>query len=182
MRPTTLYTQVFESPLGEILLAKKDAGLVWLQFVESKEDGMEALREQFPDVGIETPDKENFAKYEKALHNYWNRHNLCPQLPVNLQGSDFQKQVWAALMQLPAGELCSYTQLAAQLGKPTAARAVASACAANNIALLVPCHRVVRSDGNLAGFRWGLDRKQWLLQHEQGGLYFPATTEQTKGK
>lgn len=94
----------------------------------------------------------------------------CPQLvsvlPLDLKGSDLQLQVWQALLQVPKGQLVSYSELAHQIGRPQAVRAVASACAANPVALLVPCHRVVRKDGGLGGYRWGLELKRYLLTQE----------------
>ncbi len=88
-------------------------------------------------------------------------------LPVDLIGTAFQKKVWDALMKIPTGQTRSYTDVAAQLGQPGAARAVASACASNRVAIVVPCHRVIRGDGSLGGYRWGLPLKQQLLQRER---------------
>lgn len=89
--------------------------------------------------------------------------------PLDLQGTPFQLAVWRALREIPAGSTCSYAELATRLGRPSAARAVASACAANAVAVLVPCHRVVRADGSLSGYRWGVTRKQALLAAEAAG-------------
>jgi AraC family transcriptional regulator of adaptative response/methylated-DNA-[protein]-cysteine methyltransferase len=88
--------------------------------------------------------------------------------PLDLAGTAFQRQVWHALARIPAGATASYTDLAAELGVPKAVRAVAQACGANSIAVIVPCHRAVRSDGTLAGYRWGVDRKRELLRREGG--------------
>jgi AraC family transcriptional regulator of adaptative response/methylated-DNA-[protein]-cysteine methyltransferase len=88
-------------------------------------------------------------------------------LPLDIHGTSFQKRVWTALQTLPFGTTTTYSALAAQIGAPTATRAVATACAANPIAVIVPCHRVVRADGSLAGYRWGLQRKQALLDREK---------------
>lgn len=89
-----------------------------------------------------------------------------PDLPLDFQGTLFQQQVWEALRTIPAGETISYQALAAKVGKPSAVRAVASACGANRLAIIVPCHRVIRQDGQLSGYRWGVARKAMLLQHE----------------
>jgi AraC family transcriptional regulator of adaptative response/methylated-DNA-[protein]-cysteine methyltransferase len=89
------------------------------------------------------------------------------QVDVDLMGTAFQKKVWDALMKIPRGETRSYAELAAQVGAPRGARAVASACAHNRVAILVPCHRVVRGDGSLGGYRWGLPLKQQLLERER---------------
>lgn len=91
-------------------------------------------------------------------------------LPLDIRGTAFQQRVWQALMRIPAGSTLSYTELARQLGMPRAVRAVASACAANVLAVAIPCHRVVRSDGALAGYRWGIARKAELLRREAPAL------------
>jgi AraC family transcriptional regulator of adaptative response/methylated-DNA-[protein]-cysteine methyltransferase len=95
-------------------------------------------------------------------------------LPLDLAGTAFQRQVWRALTRIPAGATASYTELAAALGIPKAVRAVAQACGANTIAVIVPCHRAVRSDGTLAGYRWGVERKRELLRREGGMSGSPA--------
>lgn len=87
-------------------------------------------------------------------------------IPLDLQGTDFQKQVWAAISEIPAGQTVTYQQLAISIGRKSSVRAVASACGANPVAIVVPCHRVLRSDGGLGGYRWGLQRKQQLLARE----------------
>jgi AraC family transcriptional regulator, regulatory protein of adaptative response / methylated-DNA-[protein]-cysteine methyltransferase len=87
-------------------------------------------------------------------------------LPLDVQGTAFQQRVWQALQAIPAGETASYAEIAARIGSPTAARAVAQACAANALAVAIPCHRVVRNDGALSGYRWGVERKQALLDRE----------------
>jgi AraC family transcriptional regulator of adaptative response/methylated-DNA-[protein]-cysteine methyltransferase len=89
-------------------------------------------------------------------------------LPLDIRATAFQKKVWEALRQIPAGETRSYTEVARQIGEPRAVRAVARACATNPVAVAVPCHRVVRSDGDISGYRWGVERKKKLLSNEQG--------------
>jgi AraC family transcriptional regulator of adaptative response/methylated-DNA-[protein]-cysteine methyltransferase len=90
-----------------------------------------------------------------------------PDVPLDLRGTAFQRRVWTALRAIPAGETRSYRQIADAIGAPRSVRAVAAACAANPVAVLVPCHRVVRADGSLAGYRWGLERKRELLARER---------------
>lgn len=94
--------------------------------------------------------------------------------PLDLRGSEFQRRVWHALRQIPAGSTASYTEIAERLGMPAAARAVARACAANALAVVVPCHRVVTKDGRLSGYRWGVDRKRSLLDREARSSVDPA--------
>ena len=88
-------------------------------------------------------------------------------LPLDVRGTAFQQRVWMALRNIPAGSTISYAEVAATIGRPTASRAVAAACAANLHAIAIPCHRVVRSDGSLSGYRWGVERKRLLLEREQ---------------
>jgi len=92
--------------------------------------------------------------------------HAAPDLPIDVQGTAFQARVWAALKQIPAGQTRTYSDVAATLGSPSSVRAVARACATNKVALAIPCHRVIRSDGSLAGYRWGLEVKRTLLQSE----------------
>lgn len=96
-------------------------------------------------------------------------------LALDLHGTPFQREVWEALREVPAGQTATYAELARQLGRRTAARAVAGACAANPVALLVPCHRIVRSDGSLSGYRWGVERKRALLEREAALRHVAAT-------
>jgi len=91
-------------------------------------------------------------------------------LPLDIQGTPFQKQVWQALRTIPCGGTATYTELAARIGRSGAVRAVAGACAANPLAVVIPCHRVIRRDGSLSGYRWGVRRKQWLLDRERTGM------------
>jgi len=89
-------------------------------------------------------------------------------LPLDIRGTTFQRRVWEALRAIPAGETASYAEIAQRVGSPHAVRAVASACAANKIAVAIPCHRVIATNGGLAGYRWGIERKRRLLERERG--------------
>ena len=91
-------------------------------------------------------------------------------MPLDIQGTAFQARVWRALQKIPLGKTASYNEIAAALGQPKAVRAVAQACAVNKLALIVPCHRVIRSDGDLGGYRWGLERKRELLARERAAV------------
>ena len=91
------------------------------------------------------------------------------ELPLDARGTEFQQRVWAALRQIPYGQTRTYAQLAVAIGQPAAVRAAASACARNPVAVVTPCHRIIRSDGSLGDYRWGLERKQALLKREHGG-------------
>ena len=106
------------------------------------------------------------AQLVRRVADQMKRPRSLGEIPLDLDGTAFQWRVWQALVSIPPGETRTYTQVARQLGKPHAVRAVASACAANRVAVVVPCHRVIRSDGSLGGYRWGLPRKAALLAEE----------------
>jgi AraC family transcriptional regulator of adaptative response/methylated-DNA-[protein]-cysteine methyltransferase len=102
---------------------------------------------------------------------------LGADLPLDIRGTAFQARVWQALQKIPRGQTATYTDIAAALGQPKAVRAVAQACASNRLAVVVPCHRVVRRDGDLAGYRWGVERKRALLDRERGAAMADAAAE-----
>jgi AraC family transcriptional regulator of adaptative response/methylated-DNA-[protein]-cysteine methyltransferase len=102
-----------------------------------------------------------------ALEAHIEGHAPRPDVPVDLRGTAFQIRVWRFLLEVPEGDVVSYTDVATGIGAPQSVRAAASACAANRIAVLVPCHRVLRRDGGLGGYRWGLERKRVLIDHER---------------
>ncbi|MDX1455745.1 MAG: methylated-DNA--[protein]-cysteine S-methyltransferase [Gammaproteobacteria bacterium] len=153
------------SELGWMLMAATEKGICWLSFGDRPGELLEEMRAAFP--------KASFGDGEQRLRDWFDAVRdfiLLPEealcLPVDIQGTAFQASVWKALQKIPLGEKRSYSQLAKDLGKPNATRAVASACARNRIALLIPCHRVVGKDGSLAGYRWGVERKRELLERE----------------
>ena len=164
-----------ETALGTALVAATQRGICMVELgydVHALED---RLRTEFPKATLQRVDagRDDFLAPRlravadtlagKRAQDAWNG----PGMAVDLIGTAFQKKVWDALMKIPAGETRSYAELAAQLGAPRAARAVASACAHNRVAVVVPCHRVIRGDGSLGGYRWGLPLKQQLLQRER---------------
>jgi AraC family transcriptional regulator of adaptative response/methylated-DNA-[protein]-cysteine methyltransferase len=111
--------------------------------------------------------KQLFTQWEAALREFFDAKASLAGLPLDLRGTAFQVAVWRFLQSVPAGKTVTYAEVAAAVGRPKAVRAVASACAHNRIALAVPCHRVIRGDGTLAGYRWGMERKQSLLHLER---------------
>ncbi len=154
------------SDLGWMLMAATERGICWLAFGEEPGAMLEELRAAFP--------KARFRNEEARLREWFDRVRdfvLLPRealdLPVDIQGTAFQASVWKVLRKIPLGEAVSYADVAEKLGRRQAVRAVASACARNKVALLIPCHRVVGSDGKLAGYRWGLERKAALLERER---------------
>ena len=112
------------------------------------------------------PGDAEFERWVKAVAERIDGNDTGSNLPLDVRGTAFQHRVWNALSGISKGTTSTYTKLASELGKPSAARAVARACATNPVAVIVPCHRVVRSDGTLAGYRWGLERKRTLLKGE----------------
>lgn len=155
------------SDLGWMLLAATGKGICWLTFGEEPGPLLEELRAAFP--------KARLCNDEARLYGWFERVRdfvLLPgealDLPLDIQGTAFQSRVWRALRQIPLGSTASYGEIAARLGEPKASRAVASACASNHIAMLIPCHRVVGAGGRLSGYRWGTRRKAALLSRESG--------------
>jgi len=157
-----------ETVLGNALVAATERGIC---AVELGEDGAvleQRLREEFPRANLQRVDAGNDDFLAPRLRAVAERlSGLDSEVPVDLMGTAFQKRVWDALMKVPAGQTRSYAELADALGAPKAARAVASACAHNRIAVVVPCHRIIRGDGSLGGYRWGLPIKQALLERER---------------
>jgi AraC family transcriptional regulator of adaptative response/methylated-DNA-[protein]-cysteine methyltransferase len=126
-----------------------------------------ALRADFPNATIERSDDEHHAWVRAVLDRVREPSSASQRVPLDLDGTAFQWQVWKALQAIPAGERRTYKEIATAIGRPTAARAVARACATNRIAVVIPCHRVVRESGDVSGYKWGPDRKRRLLEREK---------------
>jgi AraC family transcriptional regulator of adaptative response/methylated-DNA-[protein]-cysteine methyltransferase len=126
---------------------------------------MSELRRRFPNASLRVDENYDAGLMAKVV-GLIERPEQAVDLPLDIRGTAFQMRVWDALRNVPAGTTVSYAFLAAQIGAPKAARAVAQACAANPLAVAIPCHRVVRANGDLAGYRWGIERKQVLLERE----------------
>ncbi len=164
-----------ETALGTALVAATQRGICMVELGDDVQALEDRLRAEFPNASLQRVDAgrdEFLAPRLRAIADTLAGQRAQPAsgggaaLPVDLIGTAFQKKVWDALMKIPVGETRSYAALAAQLGTPLAARAVASACAHNRIAVMVPCHRVIRGDGSLGGYRWGRPLKARLLQRE----------------
>lgn len=153
---------------GGLLFAVCDAGVVAILLGDEDRAMVTDLQQRFPAAVLEE-DEAGLKKDMQALLQYVDhplgRLNL--QQPLAAHGTEFQKRVWDELAQIPAGQTITYTELAKRVGQPAAVRAVAGACAANPLAMLVPCHRVLRSDGGISGYRWGVERKKELIALEQ---------------
>ena len=157
---------IADCPLGRLLVAATEKGLCAVSIGET-DAGLEAtLKEEYPAASLARED-EALARWIEAVRGYWNGDPPGRALPLDMQATAFQWRVWTQLQAIPYGSAVSYGQVAKALGQPSAVRAVARACATNPVALVIPCHRVVREDGTLGGYRWGLARKQALLEHEK---------------
>jgi AraC family transcriptional regulator of adaptative response/methylated-DNA-[protein]-cysteine methyltransferase len=128
-----------------------------------------ALRQRFPAAEI-VADEAGLKDWADRIVGFITDPGRTLDLPLDVQGTAFQAQVWRALQKIPLGRTATYAEIAAALGQPRAVRAVAQACAANKLALVVPCHRVIRRDGELGGYRWGLERKRALLARESAAV------------
>ncbi|HEY4366198.1 MAG TPA: methylated-DNA--[protein]-cysteine S-methyltransferase [Steroidobacteraceae bacterium] len=158
------------TPLGLLMIGATDRGICFLQFGASQAELVLELQRQFAGATVQPmPDshKSQFDAWMEALNRHLRGLEPHPNLPLDVRGTAFQLIVWRYLQKLPYGEVRSYSEVAAGIGKPSAARAVARACATNSVALLIPCHRVVRGSGELGGYRWGIDRKRVLLDTER---------------
>ncbi|HSG02938.1 MAG TPA: methylated-DNA--[protein]-cysteine S-methyltransferase [Marinobacterium sp.] len=156
-----------KTPLGYLLIAAQAGELVYAEFGETPGSLLSQFRHNYPDSN-DRPSVDSFLERAwSAYENFLQEPEALYQIAVRVQGSEFQQQVWSALLRMPTGTRQTYTSLAQSIGQPTAVRAVASACARNSIALRIPCHRILRSDGALGGYRWGLALKQRLLNAER---------------
>lgn len=163
-RETLRYATV-PTALGLALVARSDAGLRLVTLGDDAETLVRDLERRFRAARL-TPDAEGLAADLRTVAEHIDHPDAKLDLPLDAQGTDLQKAVWAALRAIPAGATASYAEVARTIGRPTAARAVAQACGANPLAVITPCHRVVRADGGLSGYRWGVERKAALLSKE----------------
>jgi AraC family transcriptional regulator, regulatory protein of adaptative response / methylated-DNA-[protein]-cysteine methyltransferase len=166
-----------DSPLERMLVAATEKGICAIQFGDRDEELLEGLKREFP-FAIRKRDDETMRAWTEAVLRQISGHKLNRSLPLDIQATAFQKRVWTHLQSLPFGATQSYGEVAKAIGQPKAARAVARACASNRIAVAIPCHRVVREDGEMGGYRWGVERKRALLQMEQQGSARRATSAQ----
>ena len=153
------------SPLGRLLVGATERGISAVYLGQDDAQLEAALHHEYPRAEI-ARDRNGMEKWVGQILEHLRGHEPNLDLPTDLQATAFQRRVWQELRRIPYGATRTYTQVAKAIGQPTAARAVARACATNPVSVVVPCHRVVREDGNLAGYRWGLERKRELLAHE----------------
>ncbi len=160
-----------ETPVGEMMVGATDRGLCFLQFGADAPGLRDALAAEYPNatlVPMATPAPQEFQTWIDALNRHLEGHEPDLRLPVHVRATAFQLKVWRYLQSIRHGTVQSYSEVACGIGQPKAARAVASACAANTVALAIPCHRVIRGTGHLGGYRWGLERKRVLIDRERG--------------
>ncbi len=155
-----------DSPLGRMLIAATDRGICSIQFARTDGELMEGLKREFP-FATRKADEGGLRTLVTTLLQHMRGKHLDSSLPLDIRATAFQRRVWEHLQSIPFGATESYSQVAKAIGKPSAQRAVARACATNPVAVAIPCHRVVREDGAMGGYRWGLERKKALLAMEQ---------------
>jgi AraC family transcriptional regulator of adaptative response/methylated-DNA-[protein]-cysteine methyltransferase len=163
---STIVYAIVPSPLGRLMVAATSRGVCAVRFGENQTELERGLKEEFHSADL-VHDNSALQPYLQPLLAKLKGESITVDVPLDLKATAFQKTVWQALQKIPSGQTRTYAEIAAEIGDAKAVRAVARACASNPVAVVVPCHRVVRSDGKLAGYRWGVERKRQLLQQEQ---------------
>lgn len=162
---TEILFAVGECFLGSILVARSDKGVCAILLGDDADELARELQDRFPQANLIGGDA-SFEQMVSRVVGFVEAPGIGLDLPLDVRGTAFQQRVWQALREIPAGATASYTEIARRLGSPNSVRAVAQACAANTLAVAIPCHRVVRNDGSLSGYRWGVERKRALLMRE----------------
>jgi AraC family transcriptional regulator of adaptative response/methylated-DNA-[protein]-cysteine methyltransferase len=157
---------VGQSSLGSLLVAASDKGVCAILLGDEPDALVRDLQDRFRNAELIGGDRE-FEAWVAKIVGFIEAPKIGLDLPLDMQGTTFQRRVWNALRKVPAGKTVSYAELARKIGSPTSSRAVAQACGANPLAVAIPCHRVVRTDGSLSGYRWGVERKRELLAREK---------------
>ena len=159
-----------QTALGLIMMAVTARGVCFVQFGEGEKSLVNQLQAEFPKADLAASTAQNAPELDdwmQALDQHISQGAVRPDLPLDMRGTAFQMQVWQFLLSVREGDVISYGDLAKKIEKPKAFRAAASACGSNRIGVLIPCHRVIRGDGSLGGYRWGLERKRVLLDQER---------------
>jgi AraC family transcriptional regulator of adaptative response/methylated-DNA-[protein]-cysteine methyltransferase len=162
---THIHFDIGSSTLGRVLVANNDKGVCAIFMADRDNELISQLRERFPEAEL-SPDSQRLARVLPRVIGFIESPTGELDLPLDPEGTDFQRRVWRALRNIPSGTTASYADIARKINAPKSVRAVAQACGANTLALAIPCHRVVRSDGALSGYRWGAMRKRALLERE----------------
>lgn len=164
---TDICFTVGECSLGSILVAKSERGVCTILLGDEPGALIRDLQDQFPKANLIGGDI-TFEQLVSKVVGFVEAPALGLELPLDIRGTAFQQRVWQALLEIPVGSTASYTDIAQRIGLPKSVRAVAQACSANSLAVAIPCHRVVRKDSSLSGYRWGIERKRTLLEREAG--------------
>ncbi len=162
----TIYFMTGLCSLGTVLVAHNEQGICAVFLGDNSTELMNNLEQIYPNINL-VNDTTCLAEIVAEVIKMIEEPTRSLSFNIDMQGTAFQQQVWTALQTIPIGNTISYSELAQRIGKPKAIRAVANACGANKLAILVPCHRVVRTDGNISGYRWGQTRKHALIQKEK---------------
>lgn len=159
----------YPSILGDVLIADDTTHLCWLSFANDKDTSLQELQNKYQSSELIQESSELQKIALECISSKW--ENLL-NIPIHLHGTQFQQDVWAELQKIPLGQTKTYKQIAEAIGRPKAVRAAWSAIGANPIAIIIPCHRVVSSDGSLWGYHWGIEKKKLLLNHENFSSYW----------
>jgi AraC family transcriptional regulator of adaptative response/methylated-DNA-[protein]-cysteine methyltransferase len=162
-----LHYSFIQSPFGEVLVASTHKGICLIWFAENRTEAIAELSKRFPDTRIEEKAED---LHHTIIHFFQSDDSKWPKLHVQVQGSPFQLKVWKSLLQIPFGQLTNYKKIADQIEQPNASRAVGTAIGKNPIAYLIPCHRVVQTNGQLGGYMWGINRKSAIIRWEQEAI------------
>ena len=164
-----IHYTIVSSPLGRLLVGATERGVSAVYLGDSDARLEAALRKEYPHADIQR-DRSGLETWVSKILNHLRGREPHLDLPTDVQATAFQRRVWEELRRIPYGTTKTYSEVASAIGRPTAVRAVARACATNPTSIVVPCHRVVREDGNEAGYRWGLDRKRSLIASEKANV------------
>jgi AraC family transcriptional regulator of adaptative response/methylated-DNA-[protein]-cysteine methyltransferase len=175
-RGETIRYTIVSTWLGWAIVAATERGICMTALADSRAALESDLRRRFPSAEL-LPADAALSGWAERVVRYITRPGDTLDLPLDIRGTAFQARVWRALQKIPPGKTATYSDIAAALGQPQSVRAVAQACASNKLAVVVPCHRVVRRDGDLAGYRWGVERKRALLDRERGTVMADAAAE-----
>jgi AraC family transcriptional regulator of adaptative response/methylated-DNA-[protein]-cysteine methyltransferase len=158
---------IASTPVGRVLVATTERGVCAVAIGATDAEVVTGLRGDFPNATLERSDDAQATWVRAVIDRIVDpARSTSHHVPLDVDGTAFQWSVWKALQEIPAGERRTYTEVAKAIGRPKAVRAVARACATNRVAVVIPCHRVVRQDGDISGYRWGMERKKKLLERE----------------
>jgi AraC family transcriptional regulator, regulatory protein of adaptative response / methylated-DNA-[protein]-cysteine methyltransferase len=167
---------VGQTSLGAVLVASRKKGVAAILLGDDPDELVRNLQDRFPKADLIGADRDYEALVAQVVGSI-EQPGIGLDLPLDVRGTAFQQRVWQAMREIPVGDTASYAEIARRIGSPKAMRAVADACASNNLAVAIPCHRVIRKDGSLSGYAWGVDRKRALLDRESaqtGGAARPS--------